>query len=343
MKDIRIHFDTNSLIKLGVLIGVALLLVEIRGLLVILLTSVVVATFAEGFINFGKRVHLPRVISVILFYLLILAAFGGVLYFMIPILIQELGSLQSLYPEIGTFIDNAELLRGVTEQGSLRELLKSSGGIISQSLFKNIASLVGGLANAIILLVVSFYLSVQERGIERFIQIITPRKYEGYAVNLWMRTKRKISSWFNGQLLLALILVVLTYVGLTILGAPYALVLALLAGVFGIIPYGIILALIPAVGIAFINGGWQLGVMVLIMYILIQQITDYILQPLIIKKLVGLPTLVVILSIIVAANIAGFLGVVIAVPVAVFLLEVVHDIEHNKERSLRELEMAEEE
>ena len=340
MKDIKIHFDTANLISVGFVVAIVVLLFQIRDLLLILLTAVVIATFAESFVKFGKRIRFPRVVSVVLFYLVALTLFGGVLLFLVPVLIQELGSLQNIYPEIGTYIENARILQDLTQQGSsLNDFFATENGAsIAQELFKNISTLVGGLVNMIILLVVSFYLSVQERGIERFIRILVPLRHEDYAIDLWHRTRTKIGAWFNGQLVLALILTALTYLGLQIVGAPYALLLAILAGIFGMIPYGIVLALIPAVAIAFINGGWQLGLIVFVLYWLIQQVTDYILQPLILRRLTGLPTLVVILSVIIAASLAGILGVMIAVPVAVFLLEVVNDRENSKRHILDEFE-----
>lgn len=341
----KIYFDIGNLFKVAVFVVIMLLLFQIRGLLIILLASVVVATFAEGFVNLGRRISFPRVLSVIIFYLTIVVFFGGIIFFMVPVLGKELSSLQSLYPEIGTFLENAQILRDIAEQNvPLTEFFETDqGSSLAQRLFQNISVLVGGLVNLIILFVVSFYLSVQEQGIERFIRILTPLKHENYAIDLWHRTKKKIGAWFNGQLLLALIVAILTYLGLVILGSPYALLLALLAGIFGMIPYGIIIALVPAVIIAFIHGGWRFGLMVLLMYWVVQQITDYVLQPIILKKLTGLPTLVVILSVIIAGSLAGVIGVVIAVPVAVFILELVHDRENNKRHILDELEQVEQE
>jgi predicted PurR-regulated permease PerM len=340
MKDINVKFDIGGLISVAVTIGLFILMFEIRDLLLTLLVALVVATFAEGFVKAGKRIRFPRVLSVVCFYLVVVALFASLILFLVPVLIKELGSLQTLYPEITQYIENARLLQGIAEQDiSVSRIFESeNGSSVIQNLFRNISTLVGGLVNFIIIFVVSFYLSVQEGGIERFIRIIVPLKHENYAIDLWRRTRTKISAWFNGQLLLALILTLLTYLGLTIIGAPYALLLALLAGVFGMIPYGIVLALLVAVGITFINGGWQLAFIVFIMYLIIQQITDYVLQPLILKRLTGLPTLVVILSIIIAGSLAGVMGVIIAVPVAVFVLEIVHDREHSKRKILNELE-----
>ncbi len=176
---------------------------------------------------------------------------------------------------------------------------------------------------------------------ERFIRILVPLRHEEYAIDLWRRTRIKISAWFKGQLLLAIILAIFTYLSLAIVGMPYALLLALLAGLFGMIPYGILLALIPAVGIAMIHGGWEFGLIVLFIYWIIQQITDFVIQPLILRKLTGLPSLIVILSVIIAANLAGIIGIIIAVPIAVFILEMVNDLENSKKQILAELEAVE--
>ncbi len=339
MNDVRIKFDTGNLISVAAIIALMVMFYHIRDLILTLTVSLVIATFAESFVTLGKKVSFPRVVSVVLFYTLIVILFGGLILFFVPVMITELGSLQGLYPEITSYVEDARLLQGIaTQEVPLSSVVSEGGNNFIQNLFRNVSVLVGGIVNFIILFVVSFYLSVQDGGIERFIRIIVPLKHEDYAVDLWRRTRVKIGAWFNGQLLLALILTILTYIGLTIIGTPYALLLAMLAGVFGMIPYGIILALVPAVAIAFVNGGWKLALIVFIMYWVIQQITDYVLQPLILKKLTGLPTLVVILSIVIAGSLAGIMGVIIAVPVAVFILEMVHDREHSKKRILDELE-----
>lgn len=338
MNNVRIKFDIGNLISIAFIVILMAVLYQIRDLLLTLTVSLVVATFAESFVNLGKRISLPRVVSVVCFYLLVIALFGGLIIFFIPVMINELGALQGLYPEVTQYIENAQLLQGLANQEvGIGDVVQQEGNLI-ENIIRNLSTLAGGVVNFIILFVVSFYLSVQEGGIERFLRIIVPLKHEDYAIDLWRRTRSKIGSWFNGQLLLALILTILTYLGLTISGTPYALLLALLAGVFGMIPYGIVLALVPAVTIAFVNGGWKLALIVFVMYWIIQQITDYVLQPMILKKLTGLPTLVVILSIVIAASLAGFMGVIIAVPVAVFILEMVHDREYSKQRILDELE-----
>jgi len=125
-------------------------------------------------------------------------------------------------------------------------------------------------------------------------------------------------------------LTVLTYAGLALFGVPYAFILALLAGVFGLVPYGIFLALIPAALLAAGSGGVWLGVGVIAFYFILQQILDLALSPLIVNKLTGVPSLVVIISVFIGAKLFGIYGLVLAIPIALFVMEIVAESEKFK-------------
>jgi len=153
--------------------------------------------------------------------------------------------------------------------------------------------------------------------------------------------QRKVGSWFRGQLLISLILIAVTYIGLSIMGLPYAFLLSLLAGLFGLVPYGIFLAILPTIGIAFIHGGGWMALYVIVFYFVLQQILDLFLQPLIVKKLTGIPSVLVILSITIGAKLFGIYGLFLAIPIALFVLEVIAESEKHKS-SLRPFDPAEE-
>jgi predicted PurR-regulated permease PerM len=143
----------------------------------------------------------------------------------------------------------------------------------------------------------------------------------------------------QGQLLLSLIVAVLVYLGLTILGVPYAFLLAIGAGVLELIPvFGSILAAIPAIAIAFVNGGTTLLLLVAGLYLIVNQFQSNLIYPLVVKKVVGVPPLLVILSLIIGMQLAGFLGIILSVPVAAALQEFVTDVQKEK-RALLEKEV----
>ncbi len=139
----------------------------------------------------------------------------------------------------------------------------------------------------------------------------------------------------QGQLVLAVIVGVLLYLGLSILGVEYALLLAVLAAVFELIPvFGQFLAAIPAIAVAFVGGGPSLALLVIGLYLVVQQFEAHLIYPVVVKKVVGVPPLLVILALLVGYELAGFLGILLSVPIAGAVQEFVTDIDLQKTRAL---------
>jgi predicted PurR-regulated permease PerM len=172
---------------------------------------------------------------------------------------------------------------------------------------------------------------VQENGIKNFLKLITPKFYEKYVIDLWARSEKKIGYWAKGQIIVALIISTLVFVMLTTLGIPYAAVFALLAFVGQMIPViGIILPATPAVTVAYFAGDITLALMTLLGFFVISQLENYVITPKIMNSMIGVPAIVVLIAVIVGAKLAGFWGVLIAVPIAAIFMELVNDILQDK-------------
>jgi predicted PurR-regulated permease PerM len=272
------------------------------------------------------------------------------LFVFAPPLLDEVTNLLASAPK---YIDSIDLWSPVSDRGllspatieqlspnfSLKEVVtefKSGLTSATAGLWQTLSFIFGGMFNFILIIILSFYLAVQENGIASFLRTITPVKHEKYVLDLWRRSQLKIGLWMQGQLLLGLIMAVLVYLGLTILGVKYAFILALLTALAELIPlFGPIMAAIPA--LAFIDGGSSSGLMVLGLYAILQQFENHLIYPLVVKKVVGVPPLLVILSLIIGMQLAGFLGIILSVPIAAAVMEYVNDIEKEKRR-LMELE-----
>lgn len=317
----------------------------LRDLFLILLTSIVIASFIEATANRLSRHNINRTFSVVLIYVLGITTLAGIFYLFAPIVITEAASLapviEKYFPaaDLPTFLAGKNLsqaekiVTALSQSGNISDVINGAQEIVSKisgGIFGVLASLFGGIVNLILVIVISFYLSIQENGIEKFLRIVVPERHETYIVNLWKRSQRKIALWIKGQLLLGLIVGVATFIGLSLLSVPYALILAIFAAIFELIPFGIILAAIPAIAFAFLNGGFTLALIVAGFYTVVQQLENYFLQPLVIKKVIGISPLVVILSILMGAALAGFWGLILAIPVAVSILEYMGDIEKRK-------------
>ncbi len=225
---------------------------------------------------------------------------------------------------------------------SISNLLNGSEDAVSGTgagAFKTASVIFGGALSFILMIVLSFYLAVQEDGVGSFLRLVSPLKHQGYVTDLWKRSQKKIGYWMQGQLLLGLIVGVITYLGLMVLGVPHALLLAVLAGVFELIPvFGPILAAVPAVLIAS-ELGMTPALLVAGLYLIIQQFENHLLYPLVVRKIVGISPMVVILALVIGGKLAGFLGILLSVPISAALMELVSDIEKGKQAARKLAEM----
>lgn len=345
-----IHISNGTIIRIILFILSIGLVYYLRDLIVILLTAIVFASAIEPATKWFMKYKIPRVASVLLVYMTVVGFLFGMFYFFIPPILDEavgffatipqyIDAVSSTGPLANTTIESSRaVVNGVDAvQGfSMQELvldLRSSLSNVSEGFLRTLNTIFGGIFSLILILVFSFYFAVQEKGIEDFLKIIVPEKHQKYTIGLWRRSQIKIGLWMQGQLLLAVIIGVLTYLGLTIFGVPYALLLAVIAAMFELIPiFGPILASIPAIAVAFVSdgGGVTLALMVMGLYLIIQQFENHLIYPLVVKKVVGVPPIIVIIALIVGAKLAGFLGIILSVPIAAVLQEVVSDIQKGK-------------
>jgi predicted PurR-regulated permease PerM len=340
----RVLFSVSSgtIIKILLLIGLAYLLFQLRDVLLILLTAVVFATAIEPLTVWLKRRGIPRLVGVSIIYLISAILIAGLFYLLLPAFLTDLSSFISVLPQYITTLNVhipqnfgfESAVKGLSEPTSLGQTIQNiiggfsgtSGGVLA-----TLSAIFGGFTSFLIILVLSFYLAVQDHGIEDFLRLVIPLKQEDYIIDLWRRTQHKIARWMQGQLLLALIVGVLVYIGLSLVGVKNAFSLALISMVFEVIPvFGPIIGAVPGVMTAIIQGGFTFALIVALIYVVIQQIESNVIYPLVVKKVVDVHPLTVIIALIVGAQLGGFLGILLSVPVATALSEFMSDYAKNK-------------
>lgn len=338
-KSITININSGTFFKAILFILLAIFLYLVRDLIAVVLFSVVIASGIEPAASWFQKNKIPRTLAVIIIYLLAFLLLGLIFYTIIPIIFSEFSSLSSgvagylnqpsqigilgeLFTSLPVSISN--LLQDISQQAADYVSIFTSG------FFKATAKIFGGALSFILIVILSFYLSVQKNGIENFLKLIIPLQYEKYVTDLWLRVSRKIGRWLQGQILLGVLVGILTFLGLTILGVEYALTFALLAGLFELIPiFGPILSSVPPIMVAFSQSP-LLALKVIILYIIVQQFENHLIYPLVVRKIVGLPPVITILALVVGVKIAGFLGILLAVPVASVIIEILNDLELKK-------------
>ncbi len=353
LKDINGHITAGSIITTLLFLVLAALLWFLRDIVLILVTAVVIASAMEPAVRFLVRHRIHRVLSVIVIYLLITGIFLTVLIVFLPPLLGDAANFLSRIPQTLSSLNISDVTHGILPWGNVGDQISSADLLrnISSTLadttggvFTTVSAFFGGLTSFVLIVVFSFYFSVQETGVDDFLRVVTPIKEQAYVLHLWKRSQDKIGKWMQGQLVLGIIVGVLLYLGLTILGIPNALLLAVIAGLFELIPvFGQTLAAIPALAVAFADGGFTALVLTGGLYLVVQQFEAHLIYPVVVKKVVGVPPLLVILALIVGAKLAGFLGIVLSVPIAAAIQEFVSDVDRQKTRALAASLAAEEE
>ena len=344
-KKFSITITTGTVIKIIAVLIMVAFLYFIRDIMMSVLFSLVIASGVDPAATWFQKRRIPRILAVIIVYLITLSFFGGMFYLIIPNTFKELTSFADNLPsylekpfEIGT-VDKVFGNLPSFARDALGTFLSGISDYISSfsaGFFGIVSAAFGGVMSFLLIIVLSFYLSVQENGVENFLKIIIPAKRENYAIGLWQRWKKKIGLWLQGQILLGFIVGVLVYIGLTLMQVEYALTFALLAAIFELIPiFGPILSAISPVMVALVQSPF-LALEVGILYIIIQQFENHLIYPLVVRKIVGVPAIMVILALVIGLKVGGFFGVLLAVPLAVVAIEVLDDLNYRKKQAVKE-------
>lgn len=339
----EIDISTHSFLKLILIAVFIVLLYLLRDVIAILAIAIIIASAISPFGNWLDKKKFPRLLGILFLYLVILGLAVFLISLVTPFISQDIDRLAANIPtvleKISISLDVAQdrasrFFDFVSELQNLLDTFSVSLQQSSQLGLSLLVSVFGGIISFLSIILISFYLSVMRGGVDNFIVAVTPKKYEAYITNLWKRTELKVGRWLQGQLLLALIIGLAIYIGLSILNVKFALTLAIVAMVLELVPnVGPVLAAFPAVILAFLQAP-ALGLYVLFLYIGIQQAENHILVPLVIGKTVGLNPVVVVIALLAGAKLAGIIGLVLAVPAAAVIVEILDDVAKKKEGEL---------
>ena len=297
-----------------------------REAVIIVLLALVISTALHPPVAFLHRWKIPRILGTIILFLAVFVILAFIVYALLPVVILELNSLVRDLSELTNrffgFQAPADLVDVLTPNlNNLTDLLLAG----NVPFLEILGRLLGGVTFVIAVLVLSFYLTVSREGVERFLRAVFPAAMEARVLQLYGRTKAKIGRWFQAQVILSLVIGAVVAIGLSLLGVEQALVLGVIAGLFELVP---IAGPIFAGALAIIVAATQsltLALWVLIFFVVIQQLENNLLVPLVMKKAIGVHPVIILVALLGGAEIAGLVGMLLAVPAAVFLQEMTDD------------------
>jgi predicted PurR-regulated permease PerM len=338
-RPININITTSTILKVILIFLILYFLYLVKDILAILFVSLILASAVDPSVDWMQKRKIPRGVGILFIYLILFIVLSSVIYLIIPPIVQEASELASNFPKIlDKVMAGFSAFKEYTYQHGILDNVKESLGTISSNLqsaaggvFSTVTGIFGGIFSFFLVLVLTFYMVVEENAIKKLIFSIAPAQHQPYIMQLINRMQKKIGMWLRGQLILSLIIFVVTYVGLLILGVKYALVLALIAGLTEFIPYlGPILAAIPAVFLAFTQAP-MLALFTGVLYYIIQLVENNILVPKIMQKAVGLNPIVSIAVLLIGFKIAGVVGAILSIPVATAVSVFLKDVFDGKE------------
>ncbi|MFY9484837.1 MAG: AI-2E family transporter [Patescibacteria group bacterium] len=323
-----ISWETIAKILTAVL-GIWLLWLIRDVLALFFIIAVAVAALAPVVDRWSERI--PRLLAVVLVYLIIIAILSIAGLLIVPPLVHEVSQLSLSFPDYFGKLGSAFGGLGSALGFSVEQLQTVASGLanITSRVYSGAVGVIGSIIGFFTIAVVTFYLLLEKRGLRNLIASYLPVKLRAKFTALLHEIGLKMGGWLRGQLLLALVVGIIQFIGFVIIGVPFALTLGVWAAFTEIIPYiGPVLGVIPALLVAFADAPIK-ALFVLILFVVVQQLEANFLVPKIMSKAVGLSPVVIIFAILVGARLGGIIGVIVAVPAAAAISVLVKEYERH--------------
>ena len=330
-------------------VGTGLLIIAIL-LLVNYLSNVLLPFFIAWFMAYllypvvqfieNKLRIRVRAISILLTMLLVIAVIGGVFYLIVPPMIEQFDKLQTVLMRwvhhtthtnnltnyISEWIQaNQEHIERFFKSKDFGDTIKSAMPKLFSFVSQTASVILSIIASAITLLYMFFILLDYEYLTTNWIRIF-PKKNRPFWQELLQDVKRELNNYVRGQGLVALCMGIMFCIGFTIIGFPMAIGLGILIGILDLVPYLHTFALIPTAFLAMLKAAdtgqnfWIVFGLALLVFIVVQAITDFIVTPKIMGKAMGLNPAILLLSLSIWGALLGFIGLIIALPLTTLLI-----------------------
>ncbi len=331
MSQQRITISLSTLLSIGAASLALLLLWQLRGLVVALMIAVVLAATLAPIIQKAERLQIPRWLAVLLAYAGLISVFVSLGLWLGPPVLGQIQRLIQRFPsylEVLQFLAQDLLVRfGLTEpevldqinqffniQGLTSWLFRSSQELLIRS-YGVTRGLLGAVFNVVLSLLLSAYMLNGANDLLRGVVSLFPQPWEDRIAAEMPTVSDRMGAYIRGRVVVSLILAVAVSLGLRFLGiADFALGLGAIAGVTNLIPFfGPVLGSIPALIVAIAQGGFTFF-WVFLLFVIIQNLETYILDPLLVGSTVRVAPLYQLLAVLGGAQVLGIIGALIVPP-----------------------------
>jgi predicted PurR-regulated permease PerM len=332
----------KTIAKICLAVVLLFILFQIQNVLIWFAFALIVAILFNFIIDALERKRIPRLVSATVLYFGVFLLIGFGIYKAGPLLLNETlefyNSLPAYLRKISPLFENFGINTFKNSQvfmGALKDSFEQATGSLGDAL----ASIFGSALATGFIFAVAFFISLEKSFMERMVTFFVSAKHHDYAFSLWRRARKKVSGWFISRLIGVVFVGALMMAIFLIFNVKYAVLLALLAGFLDFLPiFGPIVAGILIFTIVSLNSFYQ-AVFVVIAFIIIQELENKLLFPVLFKKFIGISPILVLVSFEIGQQLWGAAGGILAIPMAGVIYEVVKDyVGRRRQASEREEE-----
>jgi predicted PurR-regulated permease PerM len=350
--EVRVILSVDSVVRATIAILLVLAVVYVLGIIKSIIIIFLVALFLAAAFNPAidrlEKHHIPRPLGIILMYIIVLGIFVLIITSLVPIIAEQISSLaisvrdmilnivnkknpdswfiakiQPFAHQIWESVDQAQVMSSLTN--TLKDVASKLTNIAGNA-FGAVFAIFNGIFNMLLVMIITFFMVVSSRHTSDFFHSLFPHKYSTYISLKTKQVSLRIGEWIRGQILLALVMGVLSFIVFSIIGLNYALTLAMVSALAEFVPYlGPLITFVSASLIA-LNQEPILFLWLIPAYAVLQFLEGNILIPLIVGRSVGLNPIIVLFSLLSGATIGfsisggsiglALVGMIIAVPFA---------------------------
>ena len=337
----------KSTFTILLVLGSVYLLAILKSVIILFLVALFLSAAFNPAVDKLHEYKIPRSVGIILMYVLVIGVFIVMMTFIIPVVAEQITSIafsirdmifnilnskepqskfaKLIYPfanQIWESVDQTELITSLTQN---LQLLASNLTNVAGNAIGAVFAIFNGILNTLVVLIITFFMVLNSKDTSNFFHSLFPIKYSNYISVKTKQVTVRIGGWIRGQILLAIIMGIISYIVFSLIGLNFALTLAMISAIAEFIPFLGPFATFISASVIAINQDPIIMLILLPTYAILQFTEGNILLPLIMGKSVGMNPIVVLFALLSGATIGlklggslglSLLGMIISVPIA---------------------------
>lgn len=303
----KVEISHKTILFTLAVLALVWLILQVREVIFLLFISFILMSALRPLVDAFEKLRAPRIVAILFIYAFVLGVAGLLAAGIIPSVVAQ---SSGLFSEIPAFLGQIFPYIPLDIQSLYSQLAP-----VGQNVVRVTFGVFNNFLAVITVFTFTFYFLLERRNLGEFLEGLLGKGMGERVFAVLLQVEKRLSAWVLGQLLLMFIIGAVTYIGLFFLRVEFALPLAIIAGLLEIVPtVGPIIAAVPAVLVAFVHAP-LLVVSVAALYIIIQQLENNIIVPMVMRRSVGLSPVLTLLALMIGGTLAGVGGAVLSVPV----------------------------